>query len=121
MDADREFARVTAEKGVDGWVEFFAENGAMLPAGRPLVRGKQDIQNLMNPSFEDQSFSLVWEPTEADISASGDLGYTIGRYESTAAAADGTTTTLGKYVTIWKKQPDGSWKVVVDIGTPDHP
>jgi uncharacterized protein (TIGR02246 family) len=118
MNADRAFAEATSERGAEGWVEFFAENGAMLPDGLPITRCKDAIRELMEPAFADENYKLVWEPTEADISASGDLGYTIGRYERTTTAPDGTkTTTMGKYVSIWKKQADGSWKVVVDIGT----
>lgn len=118
MEADRAFAVETAERGIDGWVETFAEDGAMFPAGGPVVRGRAAIRKLMSPAFEDEAFSLVWEPTEADVS--GELGYTIGRSERTATGPDGTlTTSIGKYITIWKKQPDGTWKVVADIGTPN--
>lgn len=120
MEADRAFAESTADQGLDGWVETFAEDGAMFPAGGPVVRGKDAIRALMAPAFEDDGFSLLWEPTEADVSASGDLGYTTGRFERTVTDPDGApATTIGKYITIWKKQPDGTWKVVADIGTPD--
>ena len=119
MAADRAFAKATATKGVDGWVETFAENGAMLPAGLPIVRGHKAIRDLMSPAFESEGFEFHWEPTEADIAASGDLGYTIGRYERTVTGPDGnSSTTTGKYVSIWKRQEDGTWKVVVDLGTP---
>jgi ketosteroid isomerase-like protein len=120
MTADRAFAKATAERGVDGWLEYFAEDGAMLPAGQTIIRGHQAIRDLMSPQFEAEGFELHWEPTEADIAASSDLGYTIGRYERTITDPDGTRkTTVGKYVSIWKRQEDGSWKVVVDLGTPN--
>jgi ketosteroid isomerase-like protein len=60
---------------------------------------------------------MTWRPTEGDIAASGDLGYTIGRWEFTGAEGSAR----GSYVTIWRRQPDGSWKVVVDIGDVDAP
>jgi ketosteroid isomerase-like protein len=121
MTADLAFAKATAERGVDGWLEYFAEDGAMLPAGQPIIRGHQAIRDLMSPAFEAEGFELHWEPIEADIAASSDLGYTIGRYERTITAADGNRqTTVGKYVSIWKRQEDGTWKVVVDLGTPDQ-
>lgn len=121
MDADRGFAKATAERGVDGWVAHFADHGVMLPAGRPLVRGRQAIADLMRPAFDSEGFSLLWEPTEADVSLSGELGYTLGRYERTAVDSDGSeVSSTGKYVTIWKRQADGSWRVIVDIGTPNQ-
>ncbi len=119
-EADRAFAETTAEKGVEGWVQTFAEDGAMFPAGQPVVRGKNAIRRLMAPAFEDNNFSLLWEPTEADVSISGELAYTTGRFERTVTGPNGApTTTIGKYISIWKKQADGTWKVAADMGTPD--
>jgi ketosteroid isomerase-like protein len=64
--------------------------------------------------------SLTWKPMQADASSAGDLGYTWGRYEYRERAADGRVVVeTGTYVTIWRRQPDGSWKVVLDGGTPD--
>jgi ketosteroid isomerase-like protein len=64
--------------------------------------------------------TLTWKPTQAAASRSGDLGYTWGRYEYRDHSADGKAVVeTGNYVTIWKRQSDGSWKVVLDGGTPD--
>jgi len=58
------------------------------------------------------------KPFHADIAASGDLGYTLGTYELRAKDEAGkATVAYGKYCSVWKKQPDGSWKWVVDVGT----
>ncbi|MGC1452130.1 MAG: nuclear transport factor 2 family protein, partial [Candidatus Sulfotelmatobacter sp.] len=60
---------------------------------------------------------LTWTPVGADISGSGDLGYTYGNYEFHAKAKDGKPVVqYGKYTSIWKQQKDGSWKVVLDMG-----
>jgi uncharacterized protein (TIGR02246 family) len=117
MEADRAFARATADRGTDGWVSNFAESGTMFRDGE-IVRGHDAIQTLMEPAFATEGSGIAWEPTEADIAASGDLGYTIGRFESTFVGPDGQRgKRTGTYVTIWKKQGDGSWKVAVDIGS----
>ncbi len=64
---------------------------------------------------------LQWEPVDGQVAASGDLGYTWGRYVATAKDKQGNETEFhGKYVSIWKKQKDGSWKWIVDIGN-DNP
>lgn len=66
--------------------------------------------------------SLTWTPKEADASASGDLGYTWGRWEYRDRTHDGKPVDVkGTYVTIWKRQADGTWKVVLDGGNPDPP
>jgi ketosteroid isomerase-like protein len=65
---------------------------------------------------------LTWQPTRADVSRSGDLGYTVGSFERKSSDPQGNPAVRrGKYVTIWKKQADGNWKVVVDIGNLDQP
>jgi ketosteroid isomerase-like protein len=67
----------------------------------------------------DTSFVLSWEPMYEKISAGGDLGYTYGIH-STLEKATGSVT-RGTYVTIWLRQPDGSWKFVLDTGTQGLP
>jgi len=53
----------------------------------------------------------------ADMAASGDLGYTYGTYVFTSKNKEGKlVASYGKYTSIWKKQKDGQWKVVVDMG-----
>ncbi len=121
IKADRDFDGVTAEKGIDGWVSFFAEEGMQLtPEGN--IKGHEAIRAYMGPAFARPGFSLRWKPTFADIGASGDLGYTTGTYESRGTDAQGNPVVrTGRYVSIWKKQKDGSWKVVLDTGSPDAP
>jgi ketosteroid isomerase-like protein len=60
---------------------------------------------------------LTWEPAGGDVAASGDLGYTYGTFEFRSKDKDGKPVVdHGKYTSIWKKQKDGSWKVVLDMG-----
>ncbi len=120
--ADIEFAKATAAKGVEGWVSYFAEDGSMFPVGAPIVTGKEAIRAFMAPAFSDPSFTLSWQPTSAEVSHAGDLGYTVGTFESKRNDPEGNPIIhRGKYVTIWKKSADGNWKVVVDIGNLDQP
>ena len=120
LEADRAFARATAERRAEGWVSFFADDGAQLVPGSE-VRGLDAIRELMGPAFADTSFILSWEPTRADIAASGDLGYTIGRYKSHRLGPDGLPVErTGTYVSMWRRGTDGAWKVVLDTGVPDQ-
>jgi hypothetical protein len=69
-----------------------------------------------------KTMTLDWEPSFADVSSSGDLGYTWGRYTMFAPSAGKGLPPFfrkGTYVTIWRRQLDGSWKVVLDGGNPD--
>ena len=58
-----------------------------------------------------QQGTLLWKPEEAEVAASGDMGYTWGSYESHSKTAQ-SKVSYGTYVTVWKKQ-DGQWKVVL--------
>jgi len=79
----------------------------------PIV-GKADIVKFM---MENARGTITWEPYFVEMSASADLGYTLGKYQSTVTSTSGKkTASYGHYVTIWKNQPDGGWKVVFDSG-----
>lgn len=120
LDADRAFAAVTARERLEGWVSYFAPDGAMIEPGGP-VTGPDAIRRLMAPAFADTSFALAWEPAQAEVAASGDLGYTVGRYESRRRGEDGQVrVATGTYLTVWRRQADGAWRVTLDIGSPDE-
>ena len=117
LEADREFDRAVAQRGLDAWVDHFAEDGRMLPVGADPVIGREAIRKRMAPAFASAGFSIRWNPVFADVARSGDLGYTYGMSEVKSAGQDGTPAIQhGKYLTVWKKQTNGSWKVAADIG-----
>ena len=67
-------------------------------------------------------FSVTWEATRVEVSAAGDLAYSMGTYEYSLKDAEGNPVSgKGKFVDIWKKQADGSWKAAVGIGNSDQP
>jgi ketosteroid isomerase-like protein len=117
LEADRAFDREVSARGIEGWVDFFADDSRMFPDSRNIVEGKTGIRGLMSPLFSNPDFRLRWQPLGGDIAACGDLGYTFGHSTSRRRNAAGEMGDyFGKYVTIWKKQPDGGWKAVLDIG-----
>jgi ketosteroid isomerase-like protein len=63
---------------------------------------------------------LTWSASFTDVSDDGTLGYNYGRYEVRHTGADGKESVhTGWFLTIWKRQPDGSWRYVMDNGSPD--
>jgi ketosteroid isomerase-like protein len=119
MELDRAFARATAIKGIDGWVEFTADDAIFMPEGADIVRGKEAVRKFYAPMFARPGFALAWRPLEAFVAPSEDVGYTIGEWRSKGLDKTGkpyATQGKYKYLTIWKKQKDGSWKVAVDVG-----
>jgi ketosteroid isomerase-like protein len=114
LQRDRDFAKQSMARGHLAWQEFMAPNAAKPANGGRMLIGPQEIGDNMMAAFGN-GFTLSWEPTRAEISRGGKLGYTWGRYHSVfnGNAREGT------YMTVWEKQPDGTWKVLFDTGDPD--
>jgi ketosteroid isomerase-like protein len=111
-----EFMKAAAEKGSSGYMSYFADDAVEVPNGAAVISGKVNIAKGMG-FLDDKSNQLIWTPVGADISASADLGYTYGNYEFHSKDKDGKASIeYGKYTSIWKKQADGGWKVVLDMG-----
>ena len=108
-----EFAKAVAEHGHDAFVSYFAQDGVELEDGGG-IKTKDDM---LKEGAWPPDFSLTWAPVKAEMAASGDLGYTYGNYQLKSKDKEGKLVTrYGKYASIWKKQKDGSWKVMLDMG-----
>jgi ketosteroid isomerase-like protein len=119
---DRAFDLAVSQRGVDAWISYFAPNGSMISDTQPPVTGRESIRSRMAPAFSDPSFSLRWKPVHAEMMIAGLIGYTKGTYVRKKNNREGIPTMeTGVYTTVWMKQPDGSWKAVLDTGTADGP
>ena len=115
MQADREFDSTTAKNRLDGWTAYFAENGSMLPGAGMPISGIAAIRKAMADSFGDSTFEIRWRPTEAGIIVPHMYGYTVGRSEIKRREKEGRRMIHGgMYLSIWKRQNDGTWKIVLD-------
>jgi ketosteroid isomerase-like protein len=114
--ADRDFAALSAKEGPGrAFHDFAAPNVTLLNSHDP--HATPDVF----PKRFGPDTQIAWEPDEAQISAGGDLGYTMGHATITGKDKEGKPTlSHSRYVTIWRKQPDGSWKFIFDGGV-DQP
>lgn len=118
LKADRDFAQAVAQKGLEGWMSFMADQAVLLRP-QPVV-GNDAVRNAMRETFANPNSKLTWTPTRGELFKSGNMGYTVGRFEAVQTGEKGEKFTVrGTYLTVWQKQPDGSWKVVCDGGSPD--
>ena len=121
-EADRRFAAdVAAADPADRgrvWAGWFAPEGQQIIPGA-VIQGMESIADLMDPFFAGGSQELTWDPDVASASAAGDMGWTSGRYEIRSPGPEGPTVRHGRYLTIWRRQADGAWKVTLDTGVPD--
>jgi ketosteroid isomerase-like protein len=115
FDLEAKFAKDVLARGGEGFASWFADDGVALGNGAAPVVGKVAIERSANWSPRD--YQLTWTPTDGMMGPSGDMGYTWGHFEGHSKDANGNpVTTTGRYMTIWRKQKDGSWKVVLDAG-----
>ncbi|HXG91196.1 MAG TPA: nuclear transport factor 2 family protein [Blastocatellia bacterium] len=112
VETERAFARTSVEKGIrDAFLPFFADDGINFqphPTNTKEAFSKRPATRA--------SVTLNWEPVFGDVSAAGDLGYTTGPYRLTDDGPEKRPTQHGFFFSIWKKQPDGNWRVAVDFG-----
>ena len=118
---DREFAQKVEQHGFKVLEDFYDEDAVYMPSFASTIEGREKILDAYRPYYDSTAIRLSWVPSRAEVARSRDMGWTIGTYTVTHTDDKGTTTIRhGRYVTIWKKQRDGSWKAVLDSGTPDE-
>jgi ketosteroid isomerase-like protein len=114
-DLEARFAKDVLARGGAGFAEWFAEDGVALGNGAAPSVGRVAIAKSAN--WDPKAYQLIWSPTDAVMGPSGDMGYTWGHFEGHSKDASGNSVTnTGRYITIWRRQADGQWKVVLDAG-----
>ena len=116
--AELDFVRRTAELGAEGWSSSFAEDGAQLRPGLPPVVGRTAIRELMAPALAQEGLEFTWEPLRAEVAAADDMGFTYGTWR---IAVHGQQRSTGKYLSVWRRDESGAWRVLVDTGNRDEP
>ena len=113
MNTDREFSKMSEEKGMkNAFIQYIDSNGVLLRPNRLPIAGADAIDYLIQQN--DTDYTLTWEPSHGTVAQSGELGYTYGIYALRPSKKD--TVIYGTYVSIWKKEKDGTWKYVLDSG-----
>ncbi len=103
IELESRFAQDVAERGGKGFSSWFADDAVTLSNGQPPVRGRAAI-------------------AAADMAPASDMGYTWGHYQGLTTDSSGhQTRQRGRYVTIWKKQANGPWKVSLEASAEDAP
>lgn len=119
-DLDAKFAAATARGGGPAFSAWFAPDAVTLANGKAPVVGHDAIAAAA--TWTPQSYQLTWTTEGARLSTGGDMGVTWGHYVGTSKDKDGgTLKTSGRYMTVWKKQGDGTWKVEMDASNEGPP
>jgi ketosteroid isomerase-like protein len=120
FDLEARFAKDVAARGGPGFAAWFAPDGILLGNGAAPLIGQVAIAQ--STTWTPKDYQLTWTPTDAVMGPSGDIGYTWSHYEGHSKDANGNPVAVsGRFITIWRKEPDGTWKVALDAGANDPP
>lgn len=110
-------------RDLDKIVSHFSEDAIVIDKGAPPAKGREEAKKLYKDAVADPASSLKFAPLRIEVAKSGDIGYVLGTYRAvgTVANTKRTAEDRGTYISIYKKQSDGSWKDVVDIGASEVP
>jgi uncharacterized protein (TIGR02246 family) len=112
-----------ATKDVEKIAAVYTDDASVFITDSPVINGIAAIKAALKPMVEDKNFSITFTSTKVEVARSGDLAYSQGAYTMTMSApkTKKVLTEKGKFVTVFKKQADGSWKAVADIFNADAP
>jgi len=116
--ADSEFARAVADRDRDRFLSFIADATTFGGGSATELHGKDAVWKAWSDFFAPDGPTLTWTPRKGEVIGAGDVGYTTGRAVMRTRGADGKLTERQtEYITVWKKQADGRWKVIFDTGS----
>jgi ketosteroid isomerase-like protein len=115
---DDEWSAAAGTRDAKRVASFYADDGIAYPPSAPMAVGKAAAEKVWAGAFADPSYELSWKTAHAEVV--GTLGYTSGTYEESFKGPDGRAVSgKGKYLCVWKKQRDGSWKAIHDMWNTD--
>lgn len=120
-DATAAYATALNAGNVDAITAMFGSDASVLAPGMPIATGADAIKRSMTGMMAVMKLNLRLTPTK--VSGQGDLAYEVGSFHATATMKDSTQASPppedGKYVEVWSRQADKSWKMVADIWNPN--
>jgi ketosteroid isomerase-like protein len=120
--ADQEWNRVFGAKDLEKSVAACSDSASVLAPNAPRATGREAIRRLFEGFFALPELEIAWTPSDVQVAKSGDLGFSTGAYRMRFQDSSGKTVEdHGKYVTVWEKDPDGTWRVLVDAFNSDLP
>ena len=120
-DADAAWSKAAGTKDVDKTVSFYADDAVVMPPNAERATTKEAIRKIWKDLLTDAKVS--WKATKVEVAKSGDFAFISGTYEVTMndVVTGKPVNDRGKYLEVWEKQTDGSWKCGADIWNSDIP
>ena len=119
---DAEWSKAAGARDVDKTASYYTDDALILPPNMPAINSKQGARAMWQGMFSVPGFGGGWKASKVEVARSGDLAYVTGTYELSETDARGKPMTdKGKYLEVWKKQGDGTWKCIIDMFNSDLP
>jgi len=119
---DDEWSKAAGSRDVEKTISYYSDDAVVMPPNIVTLTGKEPIRTLWKSMLGSPDFSGGWKASKVEVARSGDLAYVSGTYEFNEKDDSGKPITdKGKYLEVWKKQADGSWKCVADMFSSDLP
>jgi ketosteroid isomerase-like protein len=120
LELEGRFEKAVAAGGGKTFASWFADDAVILNNGRPPVLGRAAIAT--QAQWDPKTYQLTWIPLSAQMGPSNDMGFSWGHYEARSKDKNGEPVVMtGRYFTVWKKLPDGTWKVALDASANEPP
>ena len=120
MELEGRFAQAVAEGGGKAFASWFADDAVTLNNGQPAMIGRAAIA--AKAQWDPKQYQLSWVPEGGQMGPSNDMGFTWGHYEGKSKDQNGNPVMIsGRYMTVWKKISDGTWKVALDASANEPP
>jgi ketosteroid isomerase-like protein len=116
------WSNAAQSRDMDKVLSFYSPDAIALPDQQPISLTKDAIRTEWQPLLSNKNLTLSWKTTAVGVAKSSDIAYEYGAYTLDILGKDGQPSTqTGKYLLVWKKQADGTWKVAVDTDNSDAP
>ena len=117
-DKEVAWSKDSALKDPAKWASNYTDDATFMMPNEPILHGASNVKSAMGAVMQDKNFAFSFQTEKVEVS--GDLAYTQGAYSMTMTDQKGNPAPdKGKYLTVWKKQADGSWKVIEDMFNSD--
>jgi len=115
-----DWSKAGAAKDSNKFASYYADDAIVMFPEEPAFNGMKDIKAVLQPMMQDPNFALSFTTDKVEVV--GPLGYSKGSLSLTTTARTGKPVTQqGKFLVVWKKQADGSWKAQLDMFNSDAP
>ena len=120
---DAEWAAVSSKgRDIERILSYWTDDAIVLPPGLPAISGKPALREYVESSWKIPGFRITWTSTDVTFSPDGNLAYMLGRNQVAMDGPDGMPVTMkGRGITIWRRDPDGEMRCVVDIWNAENP